>query len=104
MTIIGRQYEQKQLQKILQSNEAEFVAIYGRRRVGKTHLVREFFDKKPCIFFRSSGVHRGSLKTQLEKFKKEIEETFYKGHKGVKLSAFANWHDAFEALKDVIEL
>jgi uncharacterized protein len=104
MTTIGRQYEQKQLQKIFQSNNAEFVAIYGRRRVGKTHLVREFFDEKPCIFFRSSGIHKGSLKKQLEKFKKEIENTFYKARKGTRLSAFANWHDAFEALKDAIEL
>lgn len=104
MTIIGRQYEQKQLQKIFQSEEAEFVAIYGRRRIGKTHLVREFFDKKPCIFFRSSGIHKGSLKKQLEKFKKEIENTFYKGRKGIQLSSFSNWHDAFEAFKDAIDL
>lgn len=104
MTIIGRQYEQKQLQKIFQSKEAEFVAIYGRRRVGKTYLVREFFNKKSCIFFRSSGIHKGSLQTQLEKFKKEIENTFYKGRKGIQLSTFSNWHDAFEALKDAIDL
>ncbi len=101
MTIVGREYEQKQLQKILHSDEAEFVAIYGRRRVGKTYLIREFFDKKPCIFFRSSGIHKGSLKKQLEKFKKEIEHTFYKG---TQLAAFSNWHDAFEALKDAINL
>ncbi len=104
MIIVGRQYEQKQLQKIFQSNEAEFVAVYGRRRVGKTHLIREFFDKKGCIFFRSSGIHKGSLKKQLEKFKKEVESTFYKGYKGARLSSFSNWHDAFEALKDAIDL
>ncbi len=102
--IIGRHYEQKQLQKIFQSNEAEFVAIYGRRRVGKTYLIREFFDKKSCIFFRSSGIHKGSLKKQLEKFKKEIENTFYKGQKGTQLSPFSNWHDAFESLKAAIDL
>src|SRR5262245_65908646 len=104
MKIIGRQYEQIQLQKIFQSDTAEFIAIYGRRRVGKTYLVREFFNKKPCIFFRSSGIHQGSLKKQLEKFKKEIEDTFYKKHKGTKLHAISNWHDAFEALNDAINL
>lgn len=104
MTIIGRQYEQKQLQKIFQSDGAEFVAVYGRRRVGKTYLIREFFLKKPCLFFRNSGIHKGSLKRQLEKFKKEIEHTFYKKRKGSQLSAFSNWHDAFEALQSAIEL
>lgn len=104
MIIIGRKYEQKQLQKIFQSDQAEFVAIYGRIRVGKTYLIREFFNKKPCIFFRSSGIHKGSLKKQLEKFKKEIESVFYKGSKGTQLSSFSNWHDAFEALRDAINL
>jgi AAA+ ATPase superfamily predicted ATPase len=104
MAIIGRQYEQKQLQKIFESNDAEFVAVYGRRRIGKTYLIREFFAKKACIFFRSSGIHKGSLKKQLEKFKKEIETTFYKGRKGTQLASFLNWHDAFEALKDAMDI
>lgn len=104
MMIIGRQYEQQQLQKIFQSDEAEFVAIYGRRRVGKTYLIREFFNKKKCIFFRSSGIHKGSLKKQLEKFKKEIEDTFYKERHGIRLHTFSSWHNAFEALRDAIDL
>lgn len=104
MTIVGRHYEQEQLQKRFQSAQAEFIGVYGRRRVGKTYLIREFFNKKPCIFFRSSGIHRGSLKKQLDKFRKEIEVTFYQGRKGTQLSHFLNWHDAFEALKDAIDL
>ncbi len=104
MTIIGRQHEQKQLQKIFQSKSAEFIAVYGRRRVGKTYLIREFFNKKKNIFFRSSGIHKGSLKKQLGKFKQEIETTFYQGRKGTQLSSFSNWHDAFTALKDAIDL
>lgn len=104
MTIIGREYEQKQLQKIFQSEKAEFSAVYGRRRVGKTYLIREFFEKKACFFLQSSGIHRGSLKKQLEKFKQEIENTFYKDRKGTRLSNFLSWHDAFEALKDAIDL
>ena len=102
MTIIGRLYEKKQLEKIFQSNQAEFVAVYGRRRVGKTYLIREFFNQKKCIFFRSSGVHKGSTKSQLEKFKKEIETTFYADLKGLGLPSFLNWHDAFEALTNAL--
>lgn len=104
MKIIGRQFEKEQLQKIFQSNAAEFAAVYGRRRIGKTFLIREFFNKKSCIFFRSSGIHKGSLKKQLQKFKQEIENTFYKEHKGTRLSSFSNWHDAFEALTDATNL
>ncbi len=102
--IIGRKYEQAQLERIFQSPQAEFVAVYGRRRVGKTYLVREFFQAQSCIFFRSSGIHKGSLKTQLTKFSREIIQTFYQGKKGVNLAAFLNWHDAFEALSDAIDL
>lgn len=104
MLIIGREYEQKQLQKVLNSKEAAFVAIYGRRRVGKTYLVREFFKGKPCLFFRASGIHKASLKKQLVAFKKEIETTFYQNRKGAKLLPFLNWLDAFDALKTAIDI
>jgi AAA+ ATPase superfamily predicted ATPase len=40
----------RQLQKIFQSDAAEFIAIYGRRRVGKTFLIREFFDNRPTMY------------------------------------------------------
>lgn len=104
MTIIGREHEKKQLEKIYSSNQAEFVAVYGRRRVGKTWLIREFFQQKSCIFFRSSGIHKGRLKKQLENFKKEIEDVFYKNRKGAKLASFPDWHSAFESLTDAINL
>lgn len=104
MTIIGREYEQKLLLKVFNSNEAAFIALYGRRRVGKTYLIREFFKDKSCIFFRASGIHKATLKKQLNSFKKEIETTFYKNRKGMRLSAFSNWHDAFDALKDAIDI
>ena len=41
--LVGREQEQMILSKLLKSNQAEFVAIYGRRRIGKTYLVRQFF-------------------------------------------------------------
>ena len=42
--IIGREYEQKLIQERCKSNKAELIAIYGRRRVGKTFLVRKMFN------------------------------------------------------------
>lgn len=103
MKIVGRQYEKAQLQKIFQSDRPEFVAVYGRRRVGKTFLVREFFASKKCVFFRSAGIHKGILKKQLAKFKSELETTFYQKRQGT-MSDFSNWHDAFQALTDAIDL
>ena len=44
--IIGREAEKRTLEQILNSPNAKFLAIYGRRRVGKTHLIREFFEGK----------------------------------------------------------
>jgi AAA+ ATPase superfamily predicted ATPase len=104
MEIIGRTDEKQQLERILKSGQAEFVAVYGRRRVGKTYLIRSFFEKKNCIFFRTSGVHNGSLKQQLENFKNEIESCFYGNRQGSSLATFNNWHDAFAALSDAIKL
>ena len=91
--IIGRVAEKKELESIFQSKEAEFVAVYGRRRVGKTYLIRNFFDAKKCTYFQMTGIYKGSLKTQLDKFAKEIGVSFYQG---APIKSSANWMDAFD--------
>ena len=52
--MIGRKQEVKELNKLYNRNQAELVAIYGRRRVGKTYLVDETFDGR--ITFRHAGL------------------------------------------------
>ena len=52
--IIGRKREQEELMRIFHRKSAQFVAIYGRRRVGKTYLVRELF--KDDFAFYHTGV------------------------------------------------
>ncbi|OQX77105.1 MAG: hypothetical protein B6D64_08760 [Bacteroidetes bacterium 4484_276] len=47
--IAGRHDEIAIFDKILASTEAEFIAVYGRCRVGKTFLVKEFFDELICF-------------------------------------------------------
>lgn len=99
--IIGREVEIEQLSKILKSDRAELVAIYGRRRVGKTFLVRQYYQEKACFFFNVTGQKDASLKEQLLEFTKRLQETFYS--KGIELKAPSNWRRAFELLTETIK-
>lgn len=99
--IIGRVQEQGILNHLLRSKKAEFLALYGRRRVGKTFLIRNFFKNSACRFFHCTGIQNGSLKDQLKEFAKQIGETFYHGM----IPAFnENWLDAFGVLNKSMEL
>ena len=64
--IIGRKREQDILRKIYESEQSEFVAVCGRRRVGKTFLVREYFEEQ--MVFQLSGLANGSTQEQLRNF------------------------------------
>ena len=71
--LIGRQQEQAELENLYNGNRAEFIAVYGRRRVGKTYLIDETFGNR--ITFRHAGLSpidngtRGNnLKEQLKHF------------------------------------
>ena len=70
--MIGRKQEIKELNKLYDRDQAELVAIYGRRRVGKTYLVDETFAGR--ITFRHAGLSpadenpKGLLKLQLDHF------------------------------------
>ena len=61
--LIGREKEQKTLREAYKSSESQFVAVYGRRRVGKTYLVRQTF--KDMLTFAHSGQAKGSINEQL---------------------------------------
>ena len=97
-TIIGRVAERQILVQALASADAEFVAIYGRRRVGKTFLVREFFGE--AIRFELVGIHGASLADQLENFAIALARA-----KGLsdKLRPPASWLEAFEQLARHLE-
>ena len=64
--LIGREAEQQQLKDALNSPAAELVAILGRRRVGKTFLIRSFY--KTNLAFEFSGIHEAALEDQLLNF------------------------------------
>jgi len=101
-TIIGREHELARLSKMLHSPEAEFAAVYGRRRVGKTFLIKNFFLQRDCIFFQVSGILKASSPTQLKEFKKATEQTFYSQFKATKLQTPSNWMDGLEMLHEAI--
>lgn len=59
--IIGREAEKRLLNVVYSSKEAELVAVYGRRRVGKTYLIKHYFQTKKCINFHITGIKKGAL-------------------------------------------
>jgi uncharacterized protein len=72
MKITGRQPEIQLMQDLFEKDESSFLAVYGRRRVGKTFLIREVY--KDNIVFECSGLHQKSRGQQLENFWVNLSE------------------------------
>lgn len=68
--LIGREKEIKKLKTHLSSSRSEFIAIYGRRRVGKTFLVRKVFEDR--FSFQLTGIANVSTAQQLSQFHAEL--------------------------------
>lgn len=98
-TIVGRTAELAVLDKIIASAQAEFLAVYGRRRIGKTYLISEYFKPKG-YYFELTGTKDASLKTQLNNFREEFADAFYAG---VKQEAPKSWQEAFNQLRRKVE-
>lgn len=94
--IIGRDREKQILNDCFESKESEFIAIYGRRRVGKTFLIKELFGER--FTFYSTGVLNGDKDTQLQAWNNDIQQF---GGEGL-LSA-NNWIEAFNSLNKLVE-
>jgi uncharacterized protein len=91
--LIGRIKEQETLQRALHSNESEMVAIIGRRRVGKTFLVRTILGDK--IRFEATGVQNASRKEQLANFFFQLKSTF---EELAPIKQPKTWQEAFHDL------
>src|SRR3989338_8923432 len=96
----GREREEKELIAFLNSERAEFLAIFGRRRVGKTFLIRTFFSRKPVVFLNVTGMKNGTMYEQLGHFIKAIGNAFYQG---ATLALPKNWNQAFDILTQAIK-
>lgn len=94
--IIGRKHEIQILEEIYASNKAEFAAVYGRRRIGKTFLIDKLFGEK--YDFYMTGIYEGTRKEQLTNFAHQLES-----YSGRKVNTPKDWMEAFFALQSYLE-
>ena len=94
--LVGRKREQSDLIEWCQSSKAELVCVYGRRRVGKTHLVESTFRNRMAFSVTGSEDRRTS--TQLRVFRRAL-----KRYGGEAIDSANSWFDAFDRLRDLLE-
>ena len=93
--LVARENEVKLLRSALEDEYSQFIAVYGRRRVGKTFLVRESFGYE--FTFQHAGLAEGGLHAQLFAFVESLEDAGLKD-----FDRPTNWLEAFGLLKDLI--
>lgn len=94
--LIGRQKEAKQLDEIMQSDDPEFVVIFGRRRIGKTFLINQYFNNK--FTFKHTGLATKDKNEQLRNFGESLRRF------GSPLCPDPkDWSEAFALLRTLIE-
>lgn len=95
--IIGRKAEQQELLKAYHSEYSEFVAVTGRRRIGKTFLIRETFGYQ--FAFQHSGLANQNTRAQLKEFRQSLLRCGLK-----KCRVPADWSDAFFLLSQLLDM
>jgi hypothetical protein len=99
MDLVGRKKEQITLSALLASNRAEFLAVYGRRRVGKTYLIKHFFKAKKVTFLRVTGAKNAPMREQIQHFNEQVRDVFFNG---VEQRKTKNWNEAFRLLSEAM--
>jgi len=95
----GRKEEQRLLKELAGGGDSELVVVYGRRRVGKTFLIRETFGNS--FFFTYTGIANISAAHQRIEFSKALQEHGWK-QKNTDSDALKSWFDAFDALRSLV--
>ena len=93
---IGREPEQQELDHARRSGRAELIALYGRRRVGKTHLVRHFFATELC--FELTGARDATQAQQLDNFARALDKATRFKHQTPR-----SWPEAMQTLISYLE-
>ena len=96
MQLLGRKKEQAALENYYHSKKPEFIAVYGRHRVGKTFLMKEFFHNDFAFYL--TGKANSTLKGQLLEFDEAVAEYSTKHYKPSR-----SWRDAFKTLRLILE-
>jgi uncharacterized protein len=91
--VIGRENEKELLEEVMAGTKAHLVAVYGRRRVGKTYLIRSCLRQH--ISFEFSGIHNVDTETQLSNFSRAISQQLNNGNA---IAKPLNWFEAFDLL------
>jgi predicted AAA+ superfamily ATPase len=94
--ILGRQDEQSELEDYYNSKHPEFLVVFGRRRVGKTFLVREYFGSK--LFFYHTGLAKEDKNEQLTEWNKSLRR-----YGDLEAKPAKDWFEAFDRLRAIIE-
>lgn len=96
--IYGRKSEKEILNHILNSDRAELLAIYGRRRIGKTYLVNTFFENLNIPIFEVTGVRNSPTKIQIQSFCNVVQRKF-----GEKIKNRQNWQQVFDNFAEILK-
>lgn len=94
--MIGRKKELEVIRDCVEADRSRLVVVYGRRRVGKTFLVREAFDYR--FTFTHTGLEKGGLREQLSEFWSSLKRQW-----NADCRMPSSWFEAFELLKDAVE-
>lgn len=92
---IGREKEQRLLNEYINSDQSEFIAVYGRRRVGKTFLIQQVI--KDDYAYYVAGMNKVTMRVQLDNFIAALTK------KGARVSKPKTWLEAFISLETYLE-
>ena len=101
MELIGRKKEIKELERLYKSDSSEFVAVYGRRRVGKTYLIKEMFNERMAFWHTGLSPYDRDrtflLRDQLQAFLYSLQDYGLQCDKCPK-----SWLEAFRLLQKLL--
>lgn len=96
--LIGREKEQQELDWAVQSQRSELIILKGRRRVGKTFLIRSYFNDSYSFHF--VGAHKKKKAVQLSNFREALMR--FSGREDI--PELTCWHEAFKQLEVYLEM